>query len=152
MSSNQQLLNMKKVYSATAYFIIGYTIIIASMTTLSFIPGQLRASLGMVLAAIIFVDMSYRFFRKNVEAGASVDSRKVIYLMTYWSILSISLDVLIMVIILPLIATGAVNWAFFTQQPSVYWLQFPMFFIFGFASQAIYNRVISITKANIDRV
>lgn len=143
---------MQKLYSATSYFVIGYTIIVAFITSLFFIPGPVRGSLGMVLAAIIFVDMSYRYFRKNFSPSESISSNSVIYLMTYWSILSISLDIIIMVVILPLIANGSLNWSFFSQQPSIYWVQFPMFYVFGFASQAIYNRVVSITTANIDHV
>ncbi len=143
---------MQKVNSATTYFIIGYTLIVASITTLSFLPGQLKASLGMVLAAIIFVDMSYRFFRKNFATEESVNAKSVVYLMTYWSILSITMDIAIMVVIMPLIANGNLSWAFFNQQPSVYWLQFPMFYVFGFVSQTIYNRVKSITAAKIDSI
>ena len=143
---------MQKVYSATTYFIIGYTIVVATVTSLYFLPGPLRASLGMVLAAVIFVDMSYRFLRKNFSAGEPVTIKSILYLMTYWSFLSISLDILIMVVILPSIASGSLDWTFFSQQPSIYWLQFPMFYVFGFASQAIHNRVMSITTAKIDHI
>lgn len=122
----------------------------ATVTSLSFLPGPLRASLAMILAAIIFVDVSYRFFRKNISAGETASIKSVVYLMTYWSVLSITLDILIFIIILPLVANGNLNLAFFNQQPSIYWLQFPMFFVF--ASQAIYNRVISITTAKIDHI
>lgn len=143
---------MQKFYSATQYFIIGYIIISASITSLYFLPDQIRASLGMVLATVIFVDMSYRYFRKNIMVGESVSSKSVIYLMTYWSVLSITLDVLIMVIILPLISSGELNWVYFSQQPSIYWLQFPMLYVFGFASQSIYNRVTSITTSKIEHI
>lgn len=124
----------------------------ATVTSLTFLPSPLRASLGMILAAIIFVDVSYRFFRKNFSTGETATIKSVVYLMTYWSVLSITLDILIFIIILPVIANGNLNLAFFNQQPSIYWLQFPMFFVFGFASQAIYNRVISIKTANIDHI
>lgn len=143
---------MHKLYSATSYFIIGYTIITAFITSLFFIPGPVRGSLGMVLAAIIFVDMSYRYYRKNFSPSDSISSKSVIYLMTYWSVLSISLDILIMVVILPLVANGSLNWSFFSSQPSIYWLQFPMFYVFGFASQTIYNRVVTITTTSIDHI
>jgi hypothetical protein len=143
---------MQKVYSATSYFIIGYTIIIAAITSLYFLPGPLKASLGIVLAAIVFVDLGYRFFRKNYSAGETASFKSVVYLMTYWSFLSLSLDILLMVVILPLVASGNISWVFFNQQPSIYWLQFPMFYAFGFASQAIYNRVITITTAKIDGI
>ncbi len=141
---------MKKLYSATTYFIIGYALILAMVTLLYYIPGPLKASFGMVLATIVFVDLSYRFYKKNFPANEAVSVKTVIYLMTYWSVLSISLDILLMVIILPLIANGNVNWVFFSQQPSIYWLQFPMFYVFGLASQAIYNRVVSINAAKAD--
>lgn len=143
---------MQKVYSATSYFLIGYTIIVAVITSLYFLPGPVRGSLGMVLSAIIFVDLSYRYFRKNFSVDEPVNIKSVFYLMTYWSILSITLDILLMVIILPIIANGTLNWTFFSQQPIIYWFQFPMFYVFGFASQAIYNRVVSITTANIDGI
>ncbi len=153
IDSNQQTLAMQKIYSSTSYFIIGYTIIAATVTlmsTLTLVPPPLRSSIGMVVAAIAFVDLSYRFFRKHTPENENVAFKDVIKLMAYWAVLSFGLDVLILVIILPLIASGSMSLAFFSQQPSIYWLQFPMMFIFGFVSQAIYNRVVVITTAKVD--
>jgi len=143
---------MQKLYSATGYFIIGYTIITAIITSLHFLPGPLRASLGSVLAAIIFVDMCYRYFKKCLPVGETAKLKSVIYVMSYWAVLSVSLDILIMVIILPIIANGSISWIFFSQQPTIYWFQFPMFFIFGLVAQAIYNRVIVITTSTVDHI
>lgn len=141
---------MRKLFSATSYFIIGYTLVVAAVTMLSFLPSSLKASIGMIVAAITFVDLSYRYYQKMYPNSEVVKLKTVLILMAYWALLSISLDVLLMVIILPLIATGNINLLFFNTQPSIYWLQFPMFFIFGFVSQAIYNRVLVITTAKID--
>ena len=144
---------MQKVYSATTYFIIGYTIIVATATVLSmlgFLPSTLRSSIGMVVAAIVFVDLSYRFFRKSTPTNETVKTKSVFKIMAYWAFLSILLDVLLMVIILPLSATGSMSLAFFSTQSSLYWMQFPMIFVFGLVGQAIYNKVVVITTANID--
>lgn len=103
------------------------------------------------MAAIVFVDMSYRYFRRTMSIGEPVKVSSVFSLMAYWAFLSLALDILIMVVILPLVATGSVNLLFFSQQPSIYWFQFPMFFVFGFVSQAIYNRVIEITTSQVDQ-
>ena len=143
---------MQKLYSATTYFIIGYTIITAIITSLYFLPGAVRASLGAVLAAIIFVDMCYRYFKKCLPVDETVKLKSVIMVMAYWAVLSISLDILIMVVALPIIANGDVNWIFFSQQPTMYWFQFPMFFVFGLVAQAIYNRVVTITTTEVDHI
>ncbi len=153
INSNKPITTMQKIFNSTSYFIIGYTILtvaVTLLTTLTFVPRPLRASIGMVVAAIAFVDLSYRYFRKYTSENSTVRLIDVIKLMAYWAVLSISLDVLILVIILPIIASGSVSLTFFSQQPSIYWLQFPMMFIFGFVSQAIYNRVVVITTAEID--
>ena len=142
---------MQRVYAATSYFILGYTIIVAIITSLYFLPSSLKTSIGMVMAAIVFVDMSYRYFRRTMSIGEPVKVSSVFSLMAYWAFLSLALDILIMVVILPLVATGSVNLLFFSQQPSIYWFQFPMFFVFGFVSQAIYNRVIEITTSQVDQ-
>ena len=143
---------MQKLYSATTYFILGYTIIAAIITSLYFLPGALRASIGAVLASIIFVDMCYRYFRKCVPIGETVKLKSVVSVMAYWAVLSISLDILIMVIVLPVIANGSVSWLFFSQQPTIYWFQFPMFFVFGLVAQAIFNRVVTITTSEADHI
>ncbi len=143
---------MQKVYTATIYFIIGYTIIIATVTVLGFLPNPLRASIGMIVAAIVFVDLGYRFYRKCIPNNETVKLKTVLILMTYWAFLSIGMDVLLMVVIFPLVATGSMSLAFFNTQPSLYWFQFPMIFINGFVSQAIYNRVVVITAAKMDKV
>ncbi len=143
---------MQKVFTATTHFVIGYTIIVATVTTLSFLPNSLRASIGMIVAAIVFVDLSYRFYRKCLPCNETVSIKTVLVLMTYWAFLSIGLDVLLLVIIFPLIATGNMSISFFSTQTSLYWLQFPMIFVFGFVSQAIYNRVVIITAPKPDQV
>ena len=141
---------MQKVYAATRYFIIGYSILVAMMTLLYYLPSSLKSSIGFVVAAIVFVDLSYRFFKKSNLNVQPISWQTVIGWMTYWAILSIALDVLLLVILMPLLSTGSISWAFFKQQPDIYWFQFPMFYVFGFVGQAIYNRVISISEANVN--
>lgn len=135
---------MQRLYWATTYFVIGYAIIVATMTALYQLPSSLKASIGMVIASILFVDLAYRYFKRTGEAGKAVSRISVIKVMALWALLSVGLDILLLAIITPLVATGELNLTFFSQQSSLYWAQFPMFFVFGFVAQAMYNRVMAI--------
>lgn len=140
-------MKMQKLYWATTYFVIGYAIIVATIVSLYQLPPSIRTGIGMVIATIVFVDLSYRFFKKSCEPGSTIRWQSVVKLMSYWAVLSIGLDVLLLVVIVPLVATGSLNLHFFEEQPYMYWAQFPMFFVFGFVAQAMHNRVVSIFAA-----
>ncbi|MCB0496082.1 MAG: hypothetical protein KDC79_08085 [Cyclobacteriaceae bacterium] len=132
---------MQKVYWATTYFVMGYAIIIAATVATYQLPVSIRASIGMVVASVVFVDFGYRFFKRICEPGKSLHWKSVVKLMSYWAILNFALDVLLLIILIPFLATGDFNWLFFKQQPYLYWAQFPMFYVFGFVAQSLYNRV-----------
>lgn len=76
-------MKMQKLYWATTYFVIGYAIVVATVVALYQAPTSIRSSIGMVTAAIIFVDMSYRFFKKTCGHGITVHWLSVIKLMSY---------------------------------------------------------------------
>ncbi|MCB0505625.1 MAG: hypothetical protein KDC58_08990 [Cyclobacteriaceae bacterium] len=142
---------MRKLYWATTYFVIGYAIVVATIVSLYQLPSSLRSSIGIIIASVVFVDLAYRFFKRTTEEGISVSWKSVVKLMSYWAFLSIGLDVLLLVVIIPLMATGTLNLQFFEQQCSLYWVQFPMFFVFGFVAQAMYNRVLAIKSSRTEQ-
>lgn len=140
---------MQKLYWAITYFVIGYAIVVVTIVSLYKIPGFLRTSIGMTAAAIVFSDVAYRYFKRTTETSTTVGWKRVLKLMTLWIGLSIGLDTLLLVIIMPLIATGSMNLHFFEQQPVIYWIQFPMYYVIGFVAQSMYNRVVAITSAQL---
>lgn len=141
---------MQKFYWAITYFFIGYVLVVVTVVSLYQIPGFLRTSIGMTTAAIAFSDLAYRYFKKTSEGtSTTIGWKPVVKLMTLWILLSLGLDTLILVITIPLFATGHLNLLFFSQQPVIYWVQFPMFYVIGFAAQSMYNRVAVITSAQL---
>lgn len=143
---------MQKIYWAVTYFVIGYTIVVLTVVSFYQIPGFLRTSIGMTTAAIVFSDLAYRYFRRTTELTTHVSWKRVIRLMTLWAGLSIGLDTLILVVVIPLIATGHLNLQFFAQQPTIYWVQFLLFYVIGFVAQSMYNRVTAITTAQLKQL
>ena len=143
---------MQKLYWAITYFVIGYAIVLVTVTSLYQVPGPLKTSIGMITATFVFVDLCYRYFKKTNESGVCIRFKSVLGLMTLWALLSIGLDILLLVILMPMISNGSLDWSFFNQQSPLYWVQFPLFYVFGFVAQAIYNRVVSLKDAQVNQL
>lgn len=141
---------MKKIYWATTYFVIGYAIIMGIVVMFAYVPGQLVRVFTFVLSSVIFTEMALRYFKRMGQYGYQ-SMWAALLLGLYWSLLSISIDVGLMVILLPLINQSQVSWAFFDQQSSMYWLQFPLLTSTSLAANFIYSKLLSI-RTRVDRV
>ena len=137
---------MKKLYWATTYFVIGYALIVAIVVMMSAVPGQLIRVFTFVLSSIIFTEMALRYFKK-IGQNDHQTKQSALLLGVYWSILSISIDIALMVILLPLLNHGAISWVFFEQQSSLYWLQFPLLIATTVAGNFIYSKLLSISTS-----
>lgn len=137
---------MKKLYWATTYFVIGYALIVAIVVLMSSVPGQLIRVFTFVLSSVIFTEMALRYFKKMGRNGHQT-MQSALLLGAYWSILSISIDIALMVILLPLMNYGSISWAFFGQQSSLYWLQFPLLISTTVAGNFIYSKLVSISTS-----
>ena len=137
---------MKKLYWATTYFVIGYALIFAIVVMMSAVPGQLIRIFTFVLSSVIFTEMAFRYF-KNVGHNGHQTKQSALLLGVYWGILSISIDIALMVILLPLVNHGTISWAFFGQQTSLYWFQFPLLISTTLAGNFIYSKVVSISTS-----
>ena len=136
---------MKNLYWATTYFMIGYVIIVGIVVTLSSVPGQLIRVFSFVLSSVIFTEMALRYFKRCGNKGKTLNTAVVLGI--YWGLLSITLDIDLMVLLLPLVNTGQISWSFFAQQSYLYWMQFPLLLISSFAASLIYVKLASIQGA-----
>lgn len=141
---------MKKIYWATTYFVIGYAIIVGIVVLLTSVPGQLIRVFSFVLSSIIFTEMALRYFKRmGHDSNQTMSAALVLGL--YWGFLSISIDVGLMVVLFPLVNHGQISWAFFDQQSSMYWLQFPLLIFTSIAAKFIYAKLLSI-RTSVNKV
>jgi hypothetical protein len=131
---------MKSIKLASLYFLLAYII----GTIISFAAYYLKLTKFwgalFVVIALIFGYLFYLYLKKT-KCGAENSLKETSLLIAFWILVSLLLDGIIYIVVIPLMYNYNSRWIFFTEQPLWFFVDYIMIIIVGYISRYIYIRL-----------
>jgi hypothetical protein len=130
---------MKSIKLASLYFLLAYII----GTIISFATYYLHLTkFWGVLFVVIAAVFGYLFYLylKNTKCDPENSLKETSLLIVFWILVSLLLDGIIYIVVIPLMYNYNPRWIFFTEQPLWFFVDYIMIIIVGYISRYIYVR------------
>jgi len=134
---------VKNLSRASLLFVIGYVAAVGISVILFPVNPGLRSIIVFGIVQIVFMEMHFVYLSK-VNCAINHCFSEVLKVGALWALMSLLLDILLFVLIIPLAINGNSEWVFFSTQPIWYWLQFPMMIGTGLLARNTYIKVCEI--------
>jgi len=128
---------MKSIKLASLYFLLAYIIgTIISFAAYYFNLDRVWWIFFVVIAAIF--GYFFYLYLKNTECDLENSLKETSLLIVFWILVSLLLDGIIYIVVIPLMYNYNPRWIFFTEQPLWFFVDYIMIIIVGYISRYIY--------------
>ncbi len=136
---------VKNFSIASLLFLVGYVAAVGLSVILFPINSGLRYIIIFGMVQIIFTEMHYVYLSR-AHCDINRCFSEVIKVGSLWALMSIGLDILLFMIVIPAVMNGGIDLGFFNTQPAWYWMQFPMMIGTGLFARITYIKVFRIRE------